>query len=216
MAIRVGRKQKSIGIGLLKTIPFIAAGILALILFYSQDNHMFDRERELIILIIFFFLSLTVFFAVSRQLPYSTRDVIDDLLVATLYQLGGEYRINIMKLVKVGFYEGYFKMVFAHGYRNPRRYRRKITMHIRGASSAYNDKDGNVFYLPYNRLDHDIDPEIKHLWSVAIKDRHTNSVAVLNIDNTIDHHLSQDIIQKNMGGIKDLAELIETYWEIDI
>lgn len=215
MAFKITKKRKSVAQGLVRTTPFILSGILALVLFHAQQGQTFDWDRELAIGLIFIGLCATVYFAVSHQLLYTKKTIIDDILRAAKFQLGGHYRINIMELITAeNAFKSYFKMNFEHGYNDPAKFKQKITMHVDGVSTAYNDAGGSVVYLPTAKLNHAIDPEIKHLWSVAIKDRHRNSLAVLNIDNTVDEDITEDIIAHNKAAIKGLAALIASYWEM--
>ncbi len=212
---QVNRRQKSIGRGLLRTTPFIAAGVLSLVLFYSQTNQTFDWEWDGMIVLVFLFLCWTVFFTVSQRLPYSKKNIIDDLLISSLYHLGPkEHRINIMELRTSvhNAFESFFEITFGHGYNDPSKYKGKITMDIPGASQAY--KDRIVVYLPQARLRSDLDPEVKHLWSAPIKNRRGDSVAVMNIDNIEDDTLPQETIDHTSTAIEQVAVIISYYWEI--
>lgn len=44
-----GRRNRLFWIGMLRTTPFIMAGILSLVLFYSQANMLLDWNREVMI-----------------------------------------------------------------------------------------------------------------------------------------------------------------------
>ena len=210
----IGRRGKPAAIGLLRTAPFIAAGILSMVLFYSQATQNFDWQGDTVILLIFVFLCWTVFFAVSQQLPYSKKNIIDDLLVSALFYLGSKYRINIMELKtsEHNAFDSFFKISYGHGYNDPYKYKEKITMDMPGASQAYKDRE--VKYLSRSELRVDIDQEIKHLWSAPIKNRRGDSVAVINVDNIADDDLPNDIIEANKKSIEQLADLISFYWGI--
>ena len=212
--LRIGRRGRPAAIGLLRTAPFIAAGILSMVLFYSQATQTFEWGRDSMILLIFGFLCWTVFFSVSQQLPYSKKNIIDDLLVSALFYLGPKYRINIMELKtsEHNAFDSFFKITYGHGYNDPSKYKEKITMDMPGASQSYKDREVN--YLSHSGLRTDIDPEVKHLWSAPIKNRRGDSVAVINVDNIADDDLPDDIISANKKSIEQLADLISFYWGI--
>ena len=207
------KRRKSFWRGLVRTAPFIAAGILSLVLFYWQleGEPKSIWDRGLSIGLIFFFLCVTVFFAVSQQLPYSKKNIIEDLLDATLYQLGGNYRINIMILV-TGESHAHFKIEHARGYRDISQYKKKVDMDTPGVSTAW--KSDETIYLSYDQLCVNIDKELKQLWSVAIKGRRGQSVAVLNIDDIINENASEDTQKHISVASQQLAQLIGYYWEI--
>jgi len=206
-----GRRNKPFWMGMLKTSPFIMAGILSLVLFYSQTGIVPEWERDLMIAVIFFFLSATVYFTVSQQLPYSKKNIIEDLLDSTLYQLGNNYRVNIMKLVAS---EGhaYFKIEHGRGYRDTSKYKKQINMATPGASEAW--ESGGPIYHTKEGLRTDIDNDVKHLWSVAIKGRRGQPVAILNIDNIVDDEIPDEIKTHISNSSLQLSELIGYYWEI--
>ena len=154
---------------------------------------------------------ISVFFSVSHQLPYSKKNIIEDLLEATLFQLGPKYRINIMELVATDGH-AYFKITYGRGYRDTSKYKKKITMRIPGASDAW--EHGGPIYLPQKDLRSDIDHDVKHLWSTSIKGRRGQSVAVLNIDNIVDDEIRQEDIGHLKTASLQLTELIGYYWEI--
>jgi hypothetical protein len=161
--------------------------------------------------LIFFLLCVTVYFSVSQQLPYSKKNIIEDLLDSTLYQLGQKYRINIMELVTDECH-AYFKISYGRGYRDTSKYKKRIHMGVPGASDAW--KTGESIYLPQAKLSTDVDGEVKHLWSVAIKGRRGQTVAVLNIDNTVDDQIDNETKIHISASSLQLSELIGYYWEI--
>lgn len=199
---------------MLRTAPFVAAGVLSMVLFYSETGHTFDWEQDSMLIMIFLMLCWTVFYAVSQQLPYSKKNIIDDLLVSSLFQLGPRYRINIMELRSPEriIFDAYFEITYGHGYNDPAKYKEQITFDVPGASQAY--KDRTVIYLDQSQLNSEIDSDVKHLWSAAIKNRRGESVAVLNLDNIADDTLSTEIIKHNKKSIEQLADLIRFYWEL--
>ncbi len=206
-----GRRRKPFWIGMLRTTPFIMAGILSLVLFYAQSGVSFDWNRDLMVGLIFFLLCVTVYFTVSQQLPYSKKNIIEDLLEATLYQLGQNYRINIMELVTEERY-AYFRISYGRGYRDTSKYKKQIYMGIPGASEAW--EKGGPIYRQRSELRTDVDNDVKHLWSVAIKGRRGQAVAVLNIDNTIDEQIDENTKEHILNSSLRLSELIGYYWEI--
>ena len=109
-------------------------------------------------------------------------------------------------------FESYFKIVHGHGYNDPSKYREQITMEIPGASTAWRTRE--VGYLPQAQLRTDLDPDIKHLWSSAIKDRSGKPVAILNIDNIADDKISNNIIEDHKTSINQLCDIISVYWEL--
>lgn len=205
------RRHKPFWIGLVRTVPFMSAGILSFILFYSQDTVTPDWDRDAILVLIFAFLSATVFITVSQQLPYSKKNIIDDLLDATRYQLGKHYRINLMILI-TGNGSAYFKITHGSGYEDKSKYKKQLDMGIPGASEAW----GNVgpFYHPKTELRESVDPEVKHLWSVGVKGRQGKIVAVLNVDNIKDDKILDNTINHIKDSSIQLADIIAYYWEI--
>lgn len=206
-----GRRRKPFWVGMLRTTPFIMAGILSLVLFYVQSGIAFDWNRDSMIGLIFLLLCITVYFTVSQQLPYSKKNIIEDLLDSTLYQLGQKYRINIMELV-TDERHAYFKISYGRGYRDTSKYKKQIYMGIPGASEAW--ENGGPIYHPQSELRIDVDNDVKHLWSVAIKCRRGQAVAILNIDNTIDDQIDDDTKAHISNSSLQLSELIGYYWEI--
>lgn len=210
---KIPRKKKPLAMGLLRTTPFFAAGILSLMLFYSQSGFSWDWNREPLVIFIFLLLSWTVFYAVSQQLPYSKKNIIDDLALSAFYQLGAGYRVNIMELGHSDDdpFKSYFKMSYGHGYADPSRYKEKITLEHKGAPQAWKTKD--LIYLDSTELDPTIDAAVKHLWSYPVLDRRGESIAVVNIDCSNDA-ISDDEKNKLCNSIKQLSDLIAYYWEI--
>ena len=207
----VGRRRKPFWIGMLRTTPFIMAGILSLVLFYAQAGVKFDWDRDSMVALIFFLLCVTVYFTVSQQLPYSKKNIIEDLLDATLYQLGPKYRVNIMELI-TDERHAYFRITYGRGYKDTSKYKKQIYMGIPGASEAW--ENGGPIYHPQSELRPDIDSDVKHLWSVAIKGRRGQAVAILNIDNTVDEEIDKDTKRHILSSSLQLSELIGYYWEI--
>jgi len=205
------RRRRPFWIGMLRTGPFIMAGILSLVLFYFQAGLTLNWNRDPMIGLIFCLLCATVYFTVSQQLPYSKKNIIEDLLDASLYQLGDKYRINIMELV-AGEGHAYFKITYGRGYRDTSKYKKQINMAIPGASEAW-DKGGPIYHVQSELLS-EIDNDVKHLWSVGIKGRRGQSVAILNIDNIIDDEVSDETKTHISNASLQLAELIGYYWEI--
>ena len=130
--IKIARRGKPLAIGLLRTAPFIAAGVLSMVFFYSSNSQTFDWERDSIIFLIFSLLCTTVFFAVSQQLPYSKKNIIDDLLISSLYHLGAKFGINIMELnsSEHNAFDSFFKITYGHGYKDPSTEHAKTTAHL--------------------------------------------------------------------------------------
>lgn len=210
---QIPKRRKPLAVGLLRTTPFLAAGILSLLLFYSQAGYSWDWNREPLVIFIFSLLCWTVFFTVSQQLPYSKKNVIDDILLSAHYQLGNGFRTNIMELGHSDDdpFKSYFKMTFGHGYADPGKYKEKISLEHPGAPQAWKEK--KLIYLDQASLDSGIDPDVKHLWSFPILDRRGDSIAVINIDYTSE---ALDDVYKNRisNSIKQLSDLIAYYWEI--
>ncbi|MEA3333450.1 MAG: hypothetical protein U9Q58_07630 [Pseudomonadota bacterium] len=161
-------RRKPIGEGLLRIVPFTAAGILTMVFYYSQNNISYTFERDSIILFIFTLLCITVYFAVSHQLPYSKKNIIEDLLATTLSNLGKSYRINIVQLIShpTDAFDSYFKIKYSLGYEDHLKYKEKITFEAPGVSHAW--KKRKVKYLSGKSLCKKIDHEVKHLWSSPI------------------------------------------------
>lgn len=213
---KINKRHKPIAVGLLKTLPFVAAGILSMVFFYSQSGVLFVFERDSIILFIFFFLSITVFFAVSHQLPYSKKNIIEDLLATTLSNLGDSYRINVVQLIShpADAFDSYFKMKYSLGYKDPLKYKDKIKLEAPGVSHAWKKRE--VKYLPKDQLCEDIDQEVKHLWSAPILNRRGLPLAIINIDNILDDTLSQVQINHNLKALDELTELVGYYWRLPL
>lgn len=205
------RRQRPFWKGFYRTVPFISAGVLSFFLFYSQAGVAPDWNRDAMLALIFFLLCVTVFHAVSQQLPYSKKNIIEDLLDATLYQLGENYRINIMEFVPTEDH-AYFKITHGRGYKDTSKYNKRITMNIPGASEAW--EHGGPVYHPKSELRADIDQDVKHLWSIGIKGRRGHSVAVLNIDNIGDDQITDEVKTHISESSLQLADLIGYYWEI--
>ena len=165
---RLPKRRRPLAAGLLRTAPFIAAGVLSLILFYSQENQTLVWDQVAPVVLIFAFLSWTVFYSVSQQLPYTKKNIIDDLLISSLFHLGPTYRINIMELrtSEHNAFDSFFEITYGHGYNDPAIYKEKITMRVPGASQAYETRE--VIYIFGSQLRSDLDPDIKHLWSAPI------------------------------------------------
>ena len=208
------KRGKSLLMGLIRTTPFVAAGALSLLLFYQQANWQFNTIRDASLLIIFALLCWTVFFAVSQQLPYSKKNIIDDLLLSSFFMLGIKYRINIMELrsSKENAFESYFAITYSHGYTDPSIFKEKIKMSVPGASNAY--EDGKTKYITKPELRSEIDPDVKHIWSAPIKDKRGHTVAVINIDNIVDENINEDEVKLTSKSAEQLADIIGYYWEI--
>ena len=116
-----------------------------------------------------------------------------------------------MQLV-AGEGHAYFKITYGRGYRDTSKYKKQINMAIPGASEAWGN--GGPIYHSRDELRTDIDNDVKHLWSVGIKGRKGQYVAVLNIDNIVDDDIPEDIKQHITNSSLQLAELIGYYWEI--
>lgn len=194
--------------------PFYCGRIslTSLILFSGRSNFSLGARRSLAL--IFVFLSWSVFYSVSQQLPYSKKNIIDDLLISSLFHFGPTYRINIMEFrtSQHNAFDSFFEITYGHGYNDPAIYKEKITMRVPGASQAYETRE--VIYLFGSQLRSDLDPDIKHLWSAPIKSRRGDSVAVLNIDNISADNLDMKVIDRNKKTIEHLSSLIGFYWEI--
>jgi hypothetical protein len=104
-----------------------------------------------------------MFIAVLHRLPYSKKNIIDDLLLAAITQLSGKYRINIMELRSSGHnaFESYFSMTYGHGYNNPIRYKRKVTMDVKGAPDSNKDVQDSVHYFTGDLLSNDTYPDTR-------------------------------------------------------
>lgn len=210
---KIPRKRKPLAIGLLRTTPFFAAGVLSLMLFYSQMGFSWSWNREPLVIFIFLLLSWTVFYSVSQQLPYSKKNIIDDLALSAFYQLGTGFRINIMELGHSDDnpFKSYFTMTYGHGYADPSKYKEKISLGHKGAPQAWDAK--GLIYLDGSALDTNIDSAVKHLWSYPILDRRGEPIAVINIDYSIET-IDADTKNKLDESIRQLADLIAYYWEI--
>lgn len=215
--IRSRPRRRAIGIGLLRTTPFIAAGVLSLILHYSaQETFQFRWDREPMIFFVFILLCWTVFYAVSHRLPFTTDDIIEDLLVAAGRAYGGGYRLNIMCLISLDpAFNSYFKITHSFNIADISVYRQNIKEDIPGAGQAY--KYNRTTYITGQDLRSDLDPYPKHIWSTPIRHLTGKSVglpiAVLNVDCNHADSKTDAEIQSTKTSIEKLARLIEDYHE---
>lgn len=83
---------------------------------------------------------------------------------------------------------------------------KKISMAIPSASEAW-DREG-LIYHPHDELHTEIDADIKHLLSVAIKGHIGEPVAILNIDNIIDDEINEELKNHISTSSLQLTELI--------
>ena len=210
---KIPKRRKPLALGLLRTTPFVMAGLLSLTLFYSQMGFSWDWKREPVVMLIFFLVSWTVFYTVSQQLPYSKKNIIDDLLLSSFYQLGANFRINIMEIGHSDDnpFKSYFKMSFGHGYADPSKYKEKITLDHPGAPQAWKEK--KLVFMEGAQLDPAIDPDVKQLWSFPILDRRGEPVAVINIDHTVEQ-IDDETKNRIRKSITQISDLVAYYWEI--
>lgn len=203
--MRPGRKR-AVRQGILRTIPFAAAAILSLLLFYAGVNEG-DLTRELLIFLIFGLLCVTVFFGMLSKIPYRVDDVIHDILRSAGYTLGGPYRVNIMVLEGEKEHQ-YFSITHSFRMSDPSGFRQKLRGNIEGAGTAY--FENTVVYITGDKIDHKIDPYPEHIWSAPIN----GSVrAVLNIDCNV-KVLKAAQVAEVKGNIGFIARLVEGYWEL--
>jgi len=204
------RNHNKIG-GLFRTAPFLAAGIFSIILYYVevQDTSL---NILLLLLTIHALLTWSIYYTIVRQIPYSTKDVISDLLLATFLHLGNGFRINIMELKSpdTNPYTAYFHITFCHGYTDPTIFLNKIHLHTPGVSDAF--KNSKSYNLEKNKLDVTIDTDLNHLWCSPIQDRNGNSVAVLNIDYISKATLSDTQKSQILNANENLSNLLSIYW----
>lgn len=210
---RIPKRNRPLAIGLLRTTPFVLSGVISLMLFYSQSELHWNWNRDPVILFVFGLICWTVFFAVSHQLPYSKKNIIDDILLSAFYQIGTGFRINIMELghLDENPFKCYFNMTFGHGYADPSKYKEKISVEDMGAPEAWKTK--GLIYHDSSNLNPEIDAAVKHLWSHPILNRTGEPVAVINIDCAIED-IDEELKNKLCNSIKQIADLISYYWEL--
>lgn len=213
-------RSRAIGSSLLRTTPFIAAGVFALILYYlAQTPFAFHWERDPFLFLVFFLLCWTVFYAVSHQLPYTKDTVINDLLSASGRAFGEGYRVNLMRLVPHGDpFKSYFQITHSFKIEDPSIYHQEIKQDIPGAGEAF--RDNKTIYVTGKRLRSDIDPYPKHLWSTPVLGRGRGQsgqpIAVLNVDCGCRNSLSDSKIESTKTSIEKIARLIEEYIELPV
>lgn len=218
--VRSRPRRRAIGLGLLRTAPFIAAGVLALLLHYSgQKSFEFNWDRETVIFFVFLLLCWTVYFAVSYQLPYTKDDIINDLMAAAGRAYGVGYRVNMMRLVShEEVFKSYFRITHSFNVQDPSIYRQEIKQDVPGAGEAL--KENKTVYVTGSRLRSDIDSYPKHLWSTPVRGRSRGRsgqvLAVLNVDTDCADSMSEAQIEDMKTSIEKISRLIEEYFEVPV